>query len=233
MRRLLLAALLLICVVSPALAFEPPPLRGHVNDSADMIPAATEAKLEQYLTRLEQSDSTQVVILTVPDIDGDDIDSAAIATAQQWGLGQEGKDNGVLLFIAKQERKVRIEVGYGLEGVLTDLLAGRIIDNEIVPRFKQGDFSGGIVAGTMAIVDAVHGQYKGSGKRHRKGHALGWLPIVLFLLLGVLPRRRRSLFWFGGFGGMGGFGGGGGGFGGGGFSGGGGGFGGGGASGGW
>lgn len=231
MRRALrtLLVLTLLCVTS-AHALDIPPLRGYVNDGADMIPAATELKLEQFLEHFEQSDSTQIVVCTLPSLEGEDLAETGIRIATNWQLGQQDKDNGVLLLIAKKEHKIRIEVGSGLEGRLTDLLAGRIIDNEITPRFQQGDFSRGIVAGVLAIGEAVRGEYKGTGRSHRKRRgSLGWLGTLLFLAPLLLPfRRRRSIFWMGGFGG-GGFGGGGGG----GFSGGGGSFGGGGASGSW
>ncbi len=232
MRRLGFALLAILLFCTTVAAIEIPRLTGYVNDTAGMIPAATELKLEQYLEQFEQTDSTQIAVLTLPSLDGGEISDTALQVAEQWKLGQSGSDNGILLLIAKEERKIRIEVGSGLEGRLTDLLAGRIIDNEITPRFKQGDFNGGIVAGVVAMSQAVRGEYKGTGAKKKKGGSLGWLTILLFLAPALLPfggRRRSSIFWMGG---MGGFGGGGGGFGGG-FSGGGGGFGGGGASGGW
>ncbi|MDY0189716.1 MAG: TPM domain-containing protein [Desulfuromonas sp.] len=232
MRRILASILLvLLCVVSVQAELEIPQLRGYVNDGANMIPAATELKLEQFLEQFENSDSTQVVVCTLPSLEGEDLEGAAIRIATQWQLGQRDKDNGALLLIAQQERKIRIEVGYGLEGKLTDLLAGRIIDNEITPRFKQGNFTDGIVAGVLSITEAVRGEYTGSGKSKKgRGSSLGWLTLLLFLAPGLLPfGRRRSIFWMGGGFGGGGFGGGGGG----GFSGGGGSFGGGGSSGGW
>jgi uncharacterized protein len=164
-----------------------------------------------------------------------------VRVAQSWGIGQKGKDNGALLLVAKAERAVRIEVGYGLEDRLTDLLAGRIVDQEIVPRFKAGDFDGGVKAGVKAMAEAVRGAYKGDAAPQRKKQrfpyeALLWLlflgPGVLRMFAGGRRGHSRSGFYAGG----GGFGGGGGGGsfgGGGGFSGGGGGFGGGGASGNW
>ena len=230
-----LAATLLTCIllVSSVHALDLPPLRGYVNDSANMIPAATELKLEQYLEKFERSDSTQLVVLTLPTLDGEEIADTAIRVATNWQLGQQDKDNGLLLLIAKQERKIRIEVGSGLEGGLTDLLAGRIIDQEISPRFRQGNIPEGVIAGVLAMTEAVRGEYTGTGasSKQKKRGSLGWLTILLFLAPGLLPfgRRRRSMFWMGG-----GYGGGfGGGSSGGGFSGGGGSFGGGGASGGW
>lgn len=231
MRCLWLALLsLLLCCTTTLHAFEVPLSQGYVTDLAQLIDTGTERKLEQYLRSFEDTDSTQLVVLTVPDLDGLPVEQAALEVAEQWQIGQQEHDNGVLLLVARDDRKVRIEVGLGLEGRLTDLLAGRIIDQELLPRFRQGHYSDGIIAGVFAISDAVRGEYKGDGSRKKRDkNPFGLLFFLLFVLPIFLPGRRRSLFWFGGFGGggRGGFGGGGG------FSGGGGGFGGGGASGSW
>jgi uncharacterized protein len=234
----LLAACLLL--TPPAAALDVPAVRGYVNDGADILAPVTEEKLEQFLRGFEQSDSTQIVVLTIPTLEGEALEEYALRVAESWGVGQKGKDNGALLLIVRDDRKVRIEVGYGLEGRLTDLLAGRIVDNEIRPRFRAGDYDGGVVAGVRGMAEAVRGEYKGDG-RNRRGERTPWgaLALLLFfgpglLLLGGGRRshHRRGGFYLGGPFGGGGFGRGGG-FGGGGFSGGGGGFGGGGASGGW
>ena len=138
-----------------------PALQGYVNDYAGLIAPEAKAKLENDLRTFEQSDSTQVVILTVPSLEGEVLEEYAIKAATTWKIGQQTKDNGVLLLVAKQERKIRIEVGKGLEGILTDLLSGRIIDLVIKPNFKRGDYSGGFVAGVAAIIDATRGEFKG------------------------------------------------------------------------
>ncbi len=241
--RALLPLLIFLLFLTPktAQSLDVPPLRGHVNDYAGLLSPEMAQKIERFLTRFEQSDSTQIVVLTIASLQGEPLEEYSLRVAEHWGIGQKGKDNGALLLISRDDRKMRIEVGYGLEGRLTDLLSGRIIDQEIRPRFRQGDFDGGIAAGVTAMTEAVRGEYQGTGKtRTKERHPLGFLALLLFLGPGMLfltggrSRRgiRRSGFWIGGppFGG-GGFGGGG--FGGGGFSGGGGGFGGGGASGGW
>ncbi|PNU20596.1 hypothetical protein C2E25_06760 [Geothermobacter hydrogeniphilus] len=237
MRRLLLLLLAGLLLTTPALALEVPTATGFVNDRAGLLAPETRTRLEQFLRQFEQSDSTQISLLTIPTLKGESLEEYALKVAEKWGLGQKGKDNGALLLVAKEERKVRIEVGYGLEGRLTDLLAGRIIDNEIVPHFRLGDFDGGIIAGINGMVQAVRGEYRADGQSRRKKKRSPWglLPLLLFFGPGMLllggGRRfrgrhyRRGGFWIGG----GGFGGGGGGFGG--F--GGGGFGGGGSSGGW
>ena len=234
MRRFLFLLLCLVTLPLSATAFDVPPVQGYVNDFAGLLSPAAKNQIETYLRNFDASDSTQVVVVTVPNLQGEPIDMVALQIAEAWKIGQKGKDNGALLLIGKEDRKMRIEVGRGLEGKLTDLLAGRIVDNEIAPRFKQGDFEGGIAAGVSAIVQSVRGEYTGTGKTGRKKNTGAWwiFPLLFFVLpllgrLGGSGRGRHSGgYWVGG----GGFGGGGGG---GGFSGGGGGFSGGGSSGSW
>ena len=239
MRQLLVSLLVLLLTGTTAAALNIPKPTGYVNDNGQLLSQTVKLKLEQFLRDFEKSDSTQITILTIPTLDGEALDDYSLRVFENWKIGQKGKDNGALLLIAKAERKVRIEVGYGLEGRLTDLLAGRIIDNEISPKFKQGDFDGGVVSGIIGMAEAVRGEYTGTGKtnsRKKKSNPFGFIFLLFFLgpLLGRFGGRRSSRYRRGGifFGGPF-IGGGGGGFGGGGFSGGGGGGGGGGASGGW
>jgi uncharacterized protein len=243
---ILLFTFLLLCLswgktISIAHALDIPNLRGYVNDYADMISPSVKAELENELRAFEQTDSTQIVILTVPSLEGEVIEDFSIKAAEAWKIGQKGKDNGVILTVAKQERKLRIEVGRGLEGKLTDLMAGRIIDLVIKPKFKRGDLNEGFIAGVHALIDATRGEFKIDEKRRPpKGDIFSILfhviPFLIFAaIIALRSRIRRGVLWpGGGYGGIGsGFGGGG--FsGGGGFGGGGGGdFGGGGASGDW
>ena len=243
MRKFCLIFILLLSFLSAWQVFglEVPKLTGFVNDRADMISPDVELKLENFLREFERSDSTQIAILTIPSLEGEALEEYSLRVAETWGLGRKGKDNGILLLVSRDDHKIRIEVGYGLEGKLTDLMAGRIVDNEITPYFRKGNFDAGIIAGISALGSAVRGEYKGDGSGTSSGKRRspwGMLALLLFLgpsllrftALGHRGRgyRRSGMFWIGGpFGG-----GGGGGFGGG-FSGGGGGFGGGGASGGW
>jgi uncharacterized protein len=201
-----------------------------VNDYAGLLSPGTRQELERFLAAFQRSDSTQIAILTIPSLEGEDLEGYSVRVAASWGVGQQGKDNGALLLVAKEERAVRIEVGYGLEDRLTDLLAGRIVDQEIVPRFKTGDFDGGVKAGVQAMADAVRGAYKGDGRTARKKQrfpyeALLWLlflgPGILRMFVGGSRRGGRGGFYVGGGGFGGGSSGGFGGFGGGGFGGGG------------
>jgi uncharacterized protein len=141
-------------------ALEVPALKGHVNDYANMMSQDTRLQIENELKAFEQSDSTQIVILTVPSLEGEVLEQFSIKVAEAWKIGQKGKDNGAILLVSKQDRKTRIEVGRGLEGKLTDLMAGRIVNSVINPRFKQGDFDGGFIAAAQAIIDVTRGEFK-------------------------------------------------------------------------
>src|SRR5690606_5234978 len=124
-----------------------PPLTGRVVDLADVLSPATEAQVTTLLEAHEAQTTNQVAVLTIPSLQGSTVEEVANEVFNAWGLGQSGRDNGVLLLVARDDRELRIEVGYGLEGALTDAEAGRIIRNVIVPRFRDGDFDGGVSAG--------------------------------------------------------------------------------------
>ena len=215
-----------------------PELNAIVVDEADMLGAKAEAQLREYLLGHQRATGNQVVVVTVDDLQGYDIADYGYQLGRHWGVGQKGKDNGVLLIVAKTERKVRIEVGYGLEGDLTDAVSSNIVHAIILPQFKLGQFPKGIMLGAKSIVEALGGQYQ-MRKATKKNSAGGNSSVLIFIVIVLLNigggmfgggRRRGIMPMFipGGFGGgrsSGGFSGG--------FSGGGGGFGGGGASGGW
>ncbi len=230
-----------------------PPLTGRVVDNAGLLDAAQENVLTDRLAAHEASTGEQVVVVTLPSLEGDVLEDVSLRLARDWGIGQADFDNGALLLVAQAERQIRIEVGYGLEGRLTDIQSGLIIRETMVPRFRTGDFAGGISAG----VDAVLGVLGGTRLNPAPSVSFDEVGIdpgslIFFLLFGLFfvgpsiaslfrppltqeqkkkqRRRRRGRGWLIGGAGLGGRGGG---FGGGGFSGGGGGFGGGGASGGW
>lgn len=159
---------------------------GYVVDQAEILSPETEQALAGMIEALDKKDSTQLAVLTIPTLKGDNLEMYALAVAETWGVGQKGKDNGALLLIAQKERKVRIEVGYGLEGRLTDLLAGRIIRNEITPRFKEGDFDGGVRAGVEAMIEAVKGEHQATTESKTNPTALLILDIAGLVFLACL-----------------------------------------------
>jgi len=229
---LLLALLQFMSYSSLMAALAVPALTGRVNDYAGMISAPVKADLQTKLKQFETAESTQIVILTVQSLKGDPIEDFSIKVAEAWKIGQKGKDNGVLLIVSKDDHKVRIEVGYGLEGKLTDLMAGRIVRDEIVPAFKAGRFDEGFTKGVTAIIAAAHGEYKANPRTQRNGDKPSMtLLLIIFAVIYVVYQIFRRFFWGGSGGGF--FGGGGGGSNDDNFSGGGGSFGGGGSSGDW
>jgi uncharacterized protein len=154
--RVLLALLLLWAVA--AVAADVPHLGGRVNDEAQILKPGTRVEIEQMLAAHERATTNQIAVLTVPSLQGESIEQYAVEVFEAWKLGQKGKDNGILLVIAPQERKLRIEVGYGLEGTMPDITAASIIRNVITPKFKQGDFDAGVRDGVRAILGVLSGQ---------------------------------------------------------------------------
>lgn len=220
-----------------------PELTGPVVDSANLLSADAQDAISRKLRAYDQSSGNQLVVVTVPNLDGYPIEQWGYQLGRQWGIGEKGKNTGVLLIVDRDERKLRIEVGYGLEGTLTDAESDDIIRNVILPPFKQGDYAQGIDAGVDAILAVLGGAQQEAQHQTRRDHSstLFLMFFLLFILFRVLRAGffpGRGWWWLGGLGGWGGgyrgggFGGGGFG-GGGGFSGGGGSFGGGGASGSW
>jgi uncharacterized protein len=224
-----------------------PILTGRVVDYANLLSTEDEAQLTRDLEALEEKNATQLVVATVPDLEGYEIEDYGYRLGRHWGIGQAGKDNGAILLVAPNERKVRIEVGYGLEPILTDSLSQLIIQNGILPKFRTGDFAGGIRAGVSDLLAVLSGE--GAAVKERLGaekqaeENLEWIPALIWILIlaYILWRATRNrqgvtgagrsgpIFVPGGWSGGGGSWGGGGG----GWGGGGGGFGGGGSSGGW
>jgi uncharacterized protein len=181
-------------------ALEVPKLGGYVNDYAAMISPSAKAELERELQTFEQTDSTQIVILTVPSLEGEPIEDFGIRVADAWKIGQKIKDNGVIFIVSKQERKMRIEVGRGLEGRLTDLMSGRIIDLVVKPRFKRGDYDGGFIAAVSSMIDATRGEFKADGNHRRRAdenpsRLLTFLIFggIVMLILGSISRVLGGL----------------------------------------
>jgi uncharacterized protein len=133
--------------------------RGFVSDTAGVLPATERIRLESFLASVEKRTSAEVAVVTIASLDGETIESFAVELFEHWGIGKKGKDNGVLLLVSMGERKMRIEVGYGLEGALPDGLTGSILDRHIVPQFKRGAFADGIRFGTYAIAAEIGKEY--------------------------------------------------------------------------
>jgi uncharacterized protein len=242
----LLAVLLLFATAVGAAEPVFPPLTGRVVDEAGILSPQTRQRLDALLAQHEQSHGQQVVVVTLKSLQGYSIEDFGYQLGRHWGIGEKDKNTGALLVVAPNERKVRIEAGYGLEGQLTDAQSRSIIEGIILPAFRQGDFNGGVLDGATAIVRVLGGSPAREGQQPAPQGAappfqlfmglavilLGWLVfrglLLPLLLVGATGRRQGFGYGYGG-----GFSSGGGGFSGGGFSGGGGSFGGGGASGGW
>lgn len=141
-----------------AAAKEVPFLSGRVVDEAGVVPAETAARIEEKLRAFEEESGAQVAVLTVASLEDEVLEDYSLRVAETWGLGRAGRDDGVLLLVARDDRQLRIEVGYGLEGALPDAEAGRIVRNAIVPRFKAGRYGEGIEAGVDAIVGTIRGE---------------------------------------------------------------------------
>jgi uncharacterized protein len=195
-----LAILLLTLIAAPVIAetLPVPALTGRVVDQAGILNNSEEARLVAKLANLEAKSSTQLVVVTLSSLRGSPIEDWGLALGRTWGIGQKGKDNGVLLIVAPNDRQVRIEVGYGLEGTLPDATADAIIRNVIVPRFKAADMAGGISNG----VDAIIATLSGAGEEftpsplEAAGQMLSqWIPVLfigLFVFLVIVGQLRRG-----------------------------------------
>ena len=218
-----------------------PQLQGYVNDFAGVISNEDGSKIEDLAKELEDKTTAQLAVVTIKSTEPETIETYAVKLFEKWGIGQKGKDNGILLLVAVEDREVRIEVGYGLEGAIPDVLAHRIIEENIIPYFKSKDYSNGIFSGSLALLRLIANEYKvelsqikepvlATFPQQKELPLSSMILIILIILLFsgfLLPliflphgRRRYGGYWYGGggFGGGisgGGFGGGFGGFGGG------------------
>ncbi len=242
-----LAALLLVCLLCLAsgrgfAAFEVPHYKGYITDNADVVSPEIEAKIAQIARELDNKTNAQIAVLTVNSLDGTPLETAALQTARKWGVGDKKANSGLLILLAVQDRKLRTEIGYGIEGIITDGTSGQVQDEVMLPAFRAGDYGIGLLNGTAVYADRIARSY--DVQLQSLSAEGGTLPppvqedrsipgflipfIILFFFLSLFGRRRHGFFG-GGYYGGGGFGSSGGGFGG--F--GGGGFGGGGSSRGW
>jgi uncharacterized protein len=207
--KLLLAWLVLCCwllsAALPAAALEVPPLQGRVNDYAGILSGVTVQHLDSLLANLEREEGTQIAVLAIKSLEGTLLEEYSLQVLEEWGLGQAGLDNGALLLIAHNDRMLRIEVGYGLEGSLTDLTAGRIIGQIITPHFRQADFDQGVIDGVTAMIAAVHGEYSAEqtavqGRHPTSDEAGGLLMFLLLTLFNIGKILGRKPFLAGGLG---------------------------------
>lgn len=168
-----------------------PTLTGRVVDEANILSPQTKQLLEQKLKNFEQNTSNQIVVVTLKSLQGHSIEEYGYQLGRHWGIGQKDKNNGVLLIVAPNERKVRIEVGYGLEGTLTDAKSFLIINDIIIPYFKKGDFDTGVIKGTEAIMETIKGTFKPDKKNQNKDDSF---PIIAFgiIFLSVILSRFVS-----------------------------------------
>jgi uncharacterized protein len=231
MIRGLLLALAALCLASPAMAVDFPPLSGRVVDQADLLNPAQEQQLTQQLEALQRATSRQLVVATVPSLQDLPIEDYGYQLGRAWGIGQGGANNGIILLVAPNEHKVRIEVGYGLEGIVTDALSSQIINQQILPHFKANppDYPGGIFAGAGALIQQLQAppeaaeraalaaqqaeNQRAASGRHRGGSIaplIIWGMIFLFIFLPALGAglagrryggRHRVSVWGPGYGG--------------------------------
>lgn len=192
-----------IMISSPLFAATVPALKGRVNDYAKIIRDSDEREIEEYLAGIEQTSGVQIAVLTMPSLDGDDIASFGIKVADKWQLGDKEKDNGAILIVAYAEHDLRIEVGDGLEGSLTDAKCGLILRNVIVPEFKNGNYSAGIKKGVMNMGAIATGDESAVSRSVREGEdkssndlipvfaILVWLIFVLSMISANARRGRR------------------------------------------
>ncbi len=201
MSRFVIGLMLLLFQGMAAIALDIPKLQDRVTDLAGVLTPDQVASLDSKLQELERTDSTQVAILIIPSLEGESLEDFSIHVAEAWRLGQKGRDNGALLLISMKDRAIRVEVGYGLEPTLTDARSNQIIRNEIVPRFRSGDFYGGIDAGVTGIIRTIHGVYQASpdtqerSSRGRPGRLFNLIIVMLFPLFWVLSATGK---WGGG-----------------------------------
>jgi uncharacterized protein len=191
-----------ICVTGAGAEPSFPSLSGRVVDEAGIINSQSRSRIEAKLQQLEEKTTTQAVVVTLKSLQGYDISDYGYRLGRHWGIGRAGKNNGALMIVAPTERRVRIEVGYGLEGTMTDAISRLIIENAILPRFRAGDFTGGIERGVDDMVQVLSGdaedfKRRAAEQRGRPGTSqgigsFGLVLLVLFIWLLFFIRRRRG-----------------------------------------
>ncbi len=211
-RLLVLALLFCAAVVAQAALPIPKAPGGRINDYAGVLSAEDRARLEDKVRAREQGSSNQVVVAIFRSLQGESLEDYSIRLAQAWRIGQKGLDNGVIFLVFTEDRKMRLEVGYGLESKLTDAISGQILRQAVAPRFREGKIADGIAAGLDAIDQAIAGTYKGAAPAKRQqGSSLFPILLLAIVLAGlgsiILPAmfaNARRQGWTTGHGGWGG-----------------------------
>ncbi|MBN1354392.1 MAG: TPM domain-containing protein, partial [Candidatus Omnitrophica bacterium] len=184
---LFLGILSLASSISGALDIPEAP-SGYITDNAGLLDAATRYSLNNKLREYEEKTSNQIFVATFPSLEGESLEDFSIRLAEKWKAGQKGKDNGLIVLIFRDDRKIRIEVGYGLEGVLPDALAGQIIRNIMAPYFAKGNYKEGIISGLSVIIGAIQGEYSSGGRRVTpRRAAVDIAQVLVFVLFLMFP----------------------------------------------
>jgi uncharacterized protein len=170
---------------------------GFVNDSAGVLKETERQQLETKLAAFEKNTGNEIAVVIIPDLGGDIIENFSVKLFEEWGIGEKGKDNGILILVARDDRKVRIEVGYGLEGSLTDAQSSWILKNIVVPAFRENNFYGGIDAAVDKIIAATQGEYvPGETSKSEGEQNFDWLFLLLFAPLWLASILGRSKSWW-------------------------------------
>lgn len=203
---------LLICCLSFGVSFaqfkipKKPKFQTSVYDYTQLLSASQKSNLEHKLIKYSDTTSTQIVVAIIPSTEGENINYLGAQWGQKWGIGQEKEDNGILILLAKNDRRIAINTGYGVEHLLTDAMSKRIIERDIIPYFKLGDYYGGLNRGADAVFEVMNGEYKGSRKQTNNGFPLEFMIFLFFMFIIILiafsknkrggggnrGRRRRS-----------------------------------------
>ena len=196
MKKIVIAALLGFFFVSVSQAQfnipQVPKKQSSVYDYSGLLSLSEARSLEQKLIRYSDSTSTQIVVIVINSSKGEDINYLAANWGEKWGIGQKGKDNGVLLMLAKEDRKFAIQVGRGTEGSLTDLMSKRIIESRIIPEFKKGDYYKGLDKGTDGVFEVLTGEFKENRKRKSKKEGNGFSGVLSFIFILILFITLRN-----------------------------------------
>lgn len=212
MKKIVVIAVLLSTALFSYAFIAPDKPTGYVNDYANILSVNVKQFLEEELRNFTASSSNEIAVVTIPDLGGDTIENYAVKLFESWKIGDVKNDNGILLLISRDDRKLRIEVGYGLEGVLPDIIAKDIIDNKIVPLFKQGDYDNGVIEGVKAIEEVTKGEYQVMEENPGllssiNGNTIEFIVVFLIFVVQFLSAilARSKSWWAGGLiGGIGG-----------------------------